>query len=175
VSPCGRHGGEDRGRSARLTIGDGREAVIDKEDLPGVFADFDPAEYEDEAKERWGATGAYQESAHRTNRYTREDWECFKARSAEVNAQIAGLMDEGVSPEDPRAMAAVECHRSLIDTWFYPCSHEMHAGLGQMCVSDPRFAATYEKIQAGMAQYVCDAIAANAAHNRPSVGEASES
>jgi len=47
--------------------------------------------------------------------------------------------------------------------WFYPCSHQIHAHLGQMYVADPRFTATYEKIHQGMARYVCAAIAANAA------------
>jgi hypothetical protein len=32
-----------------------------------------------------------------------------------------------------------------------------------MYVEDPRFAANYETNRPGMAQYVCDAIAANAA------------
>lgn len=59
-------------------------------------------------------------------------------------------------------MDAVERHRLLVDTWFCPCSHEMHRGLGQMYVVDPRFAANYGKIRLGMAQYVCDAIAASA-------------
>jgi len=39
----------------------------------------------------------------------------------------------------------------------------MHVNLGRMYVADPRFAATYEKARAGMAQYMCDAIEANAA------------
>ena len=64
-------------------------------------------------------------------------------------------------------MDAAERHRLLIDRWFYPCSREMHAELGRMYVADPRFTATYEKVRAGMAQYVCDAIAANAARERP--------
>ena len=148
-------------------------AVMEKEELLGVFGDFDPGDYQDEVRERWGATGAYKESTRRTRRYTREDWERFKTQSAEINAEIAGLMDEGALPDDPRAMAVVERHRLLINTWFYPCSRETHLGLGQMYVTDARFEATYEKIRQGMAQYVCDAIAANAAHNEPSGGEAS--
>ncbi|MBU2604042.1 MAG: TipAS antibiotic-recognition domain-containing protein [Actinobacteria bacterium] len=56
-----------------------------------------------------------------------------------------------------------ERHRLRIDRWFYPCSHQMHVNLGRMYVADPRFAATYEKARAGMAQYMCDAIEANAA------------
>jgi hypothetical protein len=74
-------------------------------------------------------------------------------------------MDEGVAPDDPRAMDAVERARLQIDEWFYPCSRQMHAELGRMYVADPRFTATYEKIRSGMAQYVCDATAANLARD----------
>lgn len=72
-------------------------------------------------------------------------------------------MDEGVPADDPRAMDAVERHRLQIDRWFYPCSREMHSNLGQMYVADARFAATYEKVRPGMAPYIRDATAANAA------------
>ncbi|MCX6371590.1 MAG: MerR family transcriptional regulator [Actinobacteria bacterium] len=128
-----------------------------------VFGDFDPAEHEDEVLERWGKTDAYKESTRRTRRYTKADWTRFKTETDAINGDMAELMDEGVAPSDPRAIDAVERHRVLIDRWFYPCSHKMHAQLGQMYVADPRFAADYEKIRAGMAQYMCDAIAADAA------------
>jgi DNA-binding transcriptional MerR regulator len=134
-----------------------------KEEMFEVFGDFDPSGYEDEVKERWGDTDAYKESARRTTRYTKDDWARFKAESEEINTAVVALMDEGVAPDDPRAMDAVDRHRRQIDTWFYPCSREMHAALGEMYVADPRFTATYEKIHAGMARYVRDAIAANAA------------
>ena len=39
----------------------------------------------------------------------------------------------------------------------------MHVALGEMYVADPRFTRTYEEIAAGLAGYVRDAIAANAA------------
>lgn len=137
-----------------------------KEELFEVFGDFDPSEYEDEVKERWGDTDAYKESARRTKRYTKEDWQRFKDESEEIGTAIASLMDEGVAPHDPRAMDAVERYRLQIDHWFYPCSREMHAELGKMYVADPRFTATYERIRPGMAQYVCDATAANAARDK---------
>jgi MerR family transcriptional regulator, thiopeptide resistance regulator len=132
-----------------------------KEEMFEVFGGFDPSEYEDEVTERWGDSDAYKESARRAARYTKADWQRFKAESEEINAAIIALMDEGVPANDPRAMDAVERARLQIDTWFYPCSREMHAGLGRMYVADPRFTATYEKIRPGMAQYVCDAILAN--------------
>lgn len=136
---------------------------MSEEDMFEGFGDFNPAEYEDEAKERWGDTEAYRESTRRTKGYTKADWQRFKDESEALNARIVELMDEGVPPEDERAMEAVEGHRLLIDSWFYPCPREMHAALGRMYVEDPRFTATYETIRPGMAVYMRDATAANAA------------
>jgi MerR family transcriptional regulator, thiopeptide resistance regulator len=133
------------------------------EEMFAAFGDFDPTEHEREVEERWGETEAFQESARRTRRYTRDDWQRFKRESDEVNAAIAALMDEGVPAEDRRASDAVERHRLLIDRWFYPCTPQMHAALGAMYVADARFAATYERIRPGMAEYLQAATAANAA------------
>lgn len=136
---------------------------MSEQEMFEVFGNFDPRQYEAEVKERWGHTEAYKESARRAQRYTKEDWQRFKAESEEINAAIAALMDAGVPPDDPRAMDAVERHRRQIEHWFYPCSRAMHAELGKMYVADPRFTATYERIRPGMAEYVCRATAANAA------------
>lgn len=136
-----------------------------KDEMFEVFGDFDPAEYEDEVKERWGESDAYKESARRTARYTKADWERFKAQSARIGTETAALMDAGVPADDPRAMDLAEEARLQIDEWFYPCSHEMHANLAAMYIADPRFTATYEKIHEGMAQYWHDAILANGVRN----------
>lgn len=159
-------------RSARLSAmadaidraleADEKGYAMDKEEMFEVFGDFDPTEHEEEARERWGETDAYKESARRTARYTKEDWARFKAESDEINAAIVALMEAGVPADDPRAMDAVDRARLQIDTWFYPCSKEMHVGLANMYIADPRFTATYEKIRTGMARYVHDAIHANA-------------
>lgn len=137
-----------------------------KEETFEVFGDFDPAEYENEVKERWGESDAYKESARRTARYTKADWERFKAESQQIGTDTAALMDAGVPSDDPRAMDLAEQARLQIDTWFYPCSHEMHVGLAEMYIADPRFTATYEKTHEGMAKYWHDAILANAARQR---------
>ncbi len=134
-----------------------------KEEMFEVFGDFDPAEHEEEVQERWGETDAYKESSRRTAKYTKADWERFKAESEQIGTDTARLMDEGVPAGDPRAMDLAEQARLQIDTWFYPCSHEMHVNLAEMYIADPRFTATYEKIHEGMAQYWHDAILANAA------------
>lgn len=137
------------------------------EEMFEVFGDFDPSACEDEAAARWGDTDAYRESARRARGYTKEDWRRFKDENETIGVTIARLIDEGVAPGDPRAMDAVEQARLLIDRWFYPCARRMHAELGTMYVADPRFAATYEPIRRGMAEYMRAATAANAVRRKP--------
>jgi len=134
-----------------------------KEEMFEVFGDFDPAEYEEEAQERWGDTDAYKESARRTNSYTKQDWARFKAESEANGAAMVELFDAGVDPTDPRSMDVADEARAIIDRWFYPLSREMHVCLGDMYVADPRFKANYDKQREGLAQWLCDAIKANAA------------
>lgn len=141
--------------------------AMSKEEMFEVFGEFDPSEYEDEAKDRWGDTDAYRESTRRARGYSKEDWRRFKSEGDDINQAIISLMDQGVPADDARAMDAVDRAREQIDTWFYPCSRAMHAELGKMYVADPRFTATYEKMHAGMAQYMCDATAANARRGEP--------
>lgn len=45
---------------------------------------------------------------------------------------------------------------------FDPEHVAVHVGLAEMYLADPRFTATYEKIAPGLAQYLHDAIKANA-------------
>lgn len=136
---------------------------LSKEEMFEVFGDFDPSEYEDEVRERWGKTDAYAESARRTKRYTKEDWQRFKNEQDELNGRMVAAMEDGVEPTDERATALAEEARLQIDTWFYPLSREMHTCLADMYIADPRFTATYEKMHAGLAQWWHDAIKANAA------------
>lgn len=136
---------------------------MSKEEMFEVFGDFDPAEYEEEVQQRWGDTEAYKESARRTKRYRKEDWERMKAEQDEVNGRMLALFDEGVAADDQRAADVAEEARLLIDKWFYPLSREFHVGLAEMYLADARFTATYEKMRESLAQWWHDAILANAA------------
>jgi MerR family transcriptional regulator, thiopeptide resistance regulator len=126
-----------------------------------VFGDFDPAEHEAEAKQRWGNTDAYAESARRTASYTKADWQRVQAESKAITARFAAARAAGLAADSPEAMDAAEQHRRQIGS-FYDCSQEMHVGLAEMYIADPRFAANYEKVAPGLAQFVHDAILANA-------------
>jgi hypothetical protein len=59
-------------------------------------------------------------------------------------------------------MDLAEAHRVHLNRWFYDCSPEMHRGIGDLYISDERYTAPYDEIHLGFAQYVRDAIHANA-------------
>jgi DNA-binding transcriptional MerR regulator len=138
-----------------------RGTAMTPEDFKTMFDGFNPADHEDEARERWGNTDAYKESARRTKRYGQAEWQAIRDESEAIYARLAQLMQQGAAASDPAVQAAVEDHRKHIDRWFYPCSAEMHRGLGEMYVADPRFTATLDgKGGTGFARYLRDAIAA---------------
>ncbi len=118
--------------------------------------------HQQEAQERWGHTEAYRESQRRTARYGEDEWREIHAQARTNEARIAELMRAGQPADGEAARAAAEELRLHIDRWFYPCSHEMHRNLGEMYIGDPRFRARYEAREPGLAQYVRDAIIANA-------------
>ncbi|CAM5549006.1 MerR family transcriptional regulator [Streptomyces purpurascens] len=130
-----------------------------------VFGDFDPEQYEDEVRERWGDTDAYRQSQRRTASYTKEDWKRVTERFDAIHRRMADLMADGTPTDSGAAMDTAEEHRRFIGGTYYDCSHEMHTCLGEMYVADPRFTATYDAIRPGLAVYLRDAILANAARH----------
>lgn len=136
------------------------------EEMLEVFGGFDPSRYEEEAKQRWGDTEAYRESSRRTARYGRADWERIKQEGAEINDAFLALMQAGIPATSPEAGRVAERHRAYISKWFYRCTPEIHAGLGQMYVADPRFTESIDRAGPGLAAYMSEAIAANAGNLR---------
>lgn len=139
----------------------GAHETMRSEDVKALFDGFDPTEHEEEARQRWGHTAAYAESARRTKGYGKADWDRYKQEAQVIAERIVLHMRAGAPPADPAVQAAVEAHRLLIDRWFYPCSVELHRGLGALYVSDPRFTANLDKIAPGYARYLSEAIAAS--------------
>ncbi len=135
--------------------------TMQPDDVKQLFDGFDPSEYEEEARDRWGDTDAYKESMRRTKTYGKAQWTQIQSDWGAIYARMADQMKAGTPVTDPSVQALVEEHRAHIDRWFYPCSTEMHKGLGAMYVADPRFTANLDKVAPGFARYLSDAIAAS--------------
>lgn len=120
--------------------------------------------YQAEAEQRWGQTPQWQQSTERHARMTPEDWQAVKAEGDALEADLARAMADGESPGGERAMDLAERHRRSIEV-HYDCPHAFHVQLGQMYVADPRFTSHYDQRHPGLAQWLADAIRANAARH----------
>jgi DNA-binding transcriptional MerR regulator len=126
---------------------------MDANEMFAVFGDFKPEDYEAEVEQRWGHTDAYAESARRTSRYTKADWERIKAEGDAITAAFVDALDQGLPPEDPAVQAIAERHWQHLAHWFYTPRAEMYAGLGDLYVDDPRFTRNIDRARAGLAAY----------------------
>lgn len=137
------------------------EPLTDAE-LKELFGDGYDESHEQEAQQRWGLTEAWKQSKGRTATYGAAEWQAIKAELQSVMAAQAQAKRAGHAPDSVEAMDAVEAHRQHITRWFYDCPTAIHRGLGDMYVADPRFTATYEDLEPGLAAWVREAVHANA-------------
>lgn len=135
---------------------------LSPEEMFAVFGDADPAQYADEVQQRWGDSAAYAESKRRTASYSKADWQAALVDQQVVTERFAALLRAGTPADSTQAMDAAEAHRQQITRWYYECSYDIHSGLADMYVADPRFTKTYDDVEPGLARYVADAIHANA-------------
>jgi DNA-binding transcriptional MerR regulator len=133
------------------------------EEITALFDGFDPSLHEDEVKRRWGKTDAYKESARRTGKYTKADWERYSGESHSIMTDAAQLFRSGAAADSDEAVEIAERHRLSIDRWFYPCAPKMHSGLAGMYEADVRFTENIEKYARGLTVWWAAAIRANAA------------
>jgi DNA-binding transcriptional MerR regulator len=138
------------------------EKAMSKVDMKKIFDGFDPDQYAEESKQRWGQTDAYKVSAERTKSYTEADWKKLKDEQAAIYADALAAREAGVRPDEPRAMDVAERHRLSIDRWFYPCGPKMHCGLADLWEADRRYADNIDKFGSGLTEYLAAAVRANA-------------
>ncbi|MGK4581950.1 MerR family transcriptional regulator [Kitasatospora sp. HPMI-4] len=118
--------------------------------------------WETEAEERWGHTDAWKQSQQRTGQYGKADWQRIQADMESLNSRLVEGFRSGAAADSAEAMELAEAHRRHICDNFYDCTYEIHRGIAGIYVCDPRFTATYEKLATGLAQWLHDAMIANA-------------
>ncbi len=115
-------------------------------------------QYEAEAKERWGNTGAYKESAEKTASYSGDKWNNVLGGMNSIFAEFTECKNFGDSPESDKAQKLVRKLQSYITENFYHCTDVILAGLGDMYVGDERFKSNIDQNGEGTAEFVSKAI-----------------
>lgn len=113
-------------------------------------------EYRRETEERFGQTEEYQESLRRSENYAPGDWAHIQKQCAEIFSAFAEKRD--APAEDGEVQELVRRWQDHITEWYYPCTKEILASLGQMYRKDERFTKTIDAYGTGTAQMMSKAI-----------------
>lgn len=115
-------------------------------------------DYENEVKEKWGKTQAYEEYSEKTKDYSKEKFNAMGEELENIIENFAQCMNSGSSFDSIDAQELVKKLQSYITDNFYTCSDEILFSLGQMYVADERFKNNIDKHSDGTAQFISKAI-----------------
>ena len=123
-------------------------------------SDYETArkQYEVEAKQLWGETGAYKEHAEKTAKYTKDKWQAVNDGLMVIFTKFAECMINEHTTDSDEAQALVIELKDYITENYYTCTNQILAGLGQMYVADERFKVGIDKHNPGTAEFVREAI-----------------
>lgn len=124
-------------------------------DLYSAFSKEEGEKYAQEAKERWGHTDAYKQSAERVKKMNKDDMKKIGEEGEDLLQRIIVLMDK--QPSDPEVLKLISEHYNAL-RHFYEPNLEMYRGLASMYVDDERFKGFYEKKKVGLALFMRDAM-----------------
>lgn len=112
-------------------------------------------EYAEEVRNRWGDSAEYKESVEKEK--TRDEAAMLKDAD-DIFRAFSEIMD--TPPDGEAAKALVERWKKHITDYYYNCTNEILACLGEMYVADERFTANIDKFADGTAKFMNEAIKA---------------
>jgi DNA-binding transcriptional MerR regulator len=122
-----------------------------------VFEGFDHTVYREEVIERWGKD-AYDRADRWWGNLTDAQKQAHQQTQVEIARDFATALKDGKSADCDAVQAIAQRHVEWLSQTVTPSKGYL-LGLGEMYVTDPRFAANYEKHGIGTAAFVRDAIA----------------
>ncbi|MFC1936448.1 MerR family transcriptional regulator [Chloroflexota bacterium] len=135
----------------------GENTMSDNEIFKG-FSEEQQKDYEEEVKQQFGEDNPQvKESIQKWGSYNQDQKQQILDEGGQIVQEMVPLMDG--DPGAPEAQALAERYHRHINDSFYRCPYEIMRGLGEMYVQDSRFKASFDNIQAGLAQFLSDAVA----------------
>lgn len=142
-----------------ISTAEGVSRMADSEKFEGfkkALVEENERKYGEEVRAEYGDETVDKSNA-KMLKMSEGQYEEFMHVEKELLDALGAALETG-DPAGPLAQQAAALHkRWLMFTW-PTYSKEAHAGLAQMYVDDPRFAAYYDKQQPGTAQFLRDAI-----------------
>lgn len=112
--------------------------------------------YADEVKQRWGKTDEYRQSKAKSESRTIAQDVQAEQEAGDIFAAFAAAMDQ--DPAGETAQGLVRRWQKHITEYYYDCTKEILACLGEMYVADARFTENIDRYGDGTAAFMRDAI-----------------
>ncbi len=141
------------------------DRAIDEDTMMTIserFEGFSHDDHADEAERRWGDTSAWKTSQERVAKYTKKQLAEAQGEHEALLQEFAAAMNSGAGATSPAALELAERARLHIDRWYYDLTRDGHVQLAQLYLEDPKFRASYERVEPGLAEFVVAAIEGNA-------------
>lgn len=130
------------------------EITMSSDELFEGFTPEKQAEYEQEARARWGDK-TVEESNRRWNSFSKAEQEALGAQIEAIFRALRDVVDQG--PASPAAQEQVAALHRYMQS-FYPCPLENFRGLGQLYHEHPGFIATFERLHPALPEFLFQAI-----------------
>lgn len=144
-------------RLARLADGHERGVLLSDEEQCAAFGDRWRPDWVDRAKERWGDSAQWAQSAEGSAGRTAEQWRAQADAMRRWERDAAEALGRGVEPDADKALALADRHLALFGAWF-PITRSMQVCLGRLFESDEGFAAHYDRLHPGLAGWIREAF-----------------
>lgn len=135
------------------------KSLQEKGDTYMNFEDFNKAElaeFQAEAKKKWGKTAAFQEFDARTNQ---REFSQISSEMSHIMTNFGHLKE--LSADNDKVQQQVEVLKNYISDHFYDCTKDILAGLEKMYTEDNRFSQFIDQSGGqGTAAFVAQAITA---------------
>jgi DNA-binding transcriptional MerR regulator len=132
-----------------------------------VFGGFDaPEGYAEEAVERWGDTAVWEAGQAKAGSMSKQDWIDAEAERRNWAVRLAAAQASGAGPESAEAKVLAEEHRGMLSRFMGECGYDVQRKIAESYVAEPvqfTFLVRASEQTPGMAEFVRDAVSANAA------------
>ncbi|ANU14869.1 Transcriptional activator tipA [Planococcus halocryophilus Or1] len=142
-----------------ISAKEGASMMADTEKFQGFkqkLVDDNEQQYGNEIRSKYG-----DELVDRSNakmlKLSEEDYQKFMSLEQQILSGLVEAMKTGAQTSET-AQQIADLHRQWLSFTWPTYSKEAHRGLAEMYVADERFAAYYDKVQPGAAQFLRDAI-----------------
>ncbi|MGH2319112.1 MerR family transcriptional regulator [Planococcus sp. SE5232] len=142
-----------------ISATEGESIMADKEKFQGFkqqLVEDNEKQYGDEIRGKYGDDLVDRSNVKMLN-MSEEKYQEFIRLEQQVLDQLAKALRTG-DPSSEAAQQTADLHRRWLGFTWPTYSKDAHMGLAEMYVADDRFAAYYDKVEPGAAQFLRDAI-----------------